>query len=191
MPAPLITREEVAERLTQAFRRFGYDAASVAQLCEATGLVRASLYHYFPGGKEEMARAAHAHARRQITDLVVAPLEGDAPPAARLAAAGEGLMRFYSGGRLSCLTALFSQGSARGLFEDEIRQGIRRLIAALAGTAMAAGIPEDIAADRAEDAVARIQGGLILAEAGGDRTAFARVLGRIGRDLLAPVTGAS
>lgn len=32
MPAPLISREEVAERLTRAFRRHGYDAASLAQL---------------------------------------------------------------------------------------------------------------------------------------------------------------
>lgn len=187
MPAPLISREEVAERLTRAFRRHGYDAASLAQLCEATGLVRASLYHYFPGGKEEMARAAHAHAARKVQDLVVAPLLAEGPPAQRLARAAEGLAAFYANGSDACLTALFSQGTARGLFADQIGQSVARLTAALTRVAVDAGIPDEIAADRAEDALVRVQGGLILAEATGSEAVFKRALARIGRDLLGPV----
>lgn len=187
MPAPLMSREEVAERLTRAFRRHGYDAASLAQLCEATGLVRASLYHYFPGGKEEMARAAHAHAGAKVHELIIAPLLADGLPADRLARAAAGLAQFYSDGRQACLTALFCQGTARGLFTEQIKASMARLTAALARVAVDAGIPEDVAADRAEDAVVRVQGGLILAEATGDSSAFARTLGRIGRDLLGAV----
>lgn len=187
MPAPLISREEVAERLTRAFRRFGYDAASVAQLCEATGLVRASLYHYFPGGKEEMARAAHAHAGTKVRDLIITPLLAEGLPAERLARAAAGLARFYDDGREACLTALFCQGTARGLFTQQVQASIARLTGALARVAVDAGIPAEVAADRAEDAVARVQGGLILAEATGDPAAFKRALSRIGRDLLRPV----
>ncbi len=187
MPAPLISREEVAERLTRAFRRYGYDAASVAQLCEATGLVRASLYHYFPGGKEEMARAAHAHAGRKVHDLIITPLLGEGTPAERLARAAEGLAEFYAHGSEACLTALFSLGGARGLFAEQVRGSVTRLAGALARVAVDAGVPEDVAADRAEDAVARVQGGLILAEATGDAAIFKRALRRIGRDLLSPV----
>jgi AcrR family transcriptional regulator len=187
MPAPLISREEVAERLTRAFRRYGYDAASLAQLCEATGLVRASLYHYFPGGKEEMARAAHAHAGRKVHELIITPLLAAGTPAERLARAAEGLAEFYANGSEACLTALFSQGSARGLFSEQVRGSIARLTGALACAAVDSGVPEDIAADRAEDAVGRVQGGLILAEATGDPSVFQRALRRIGRDLLSPV----
>ncbi len=55
MPAPLLPREEVLDRLAAAFRRDGYDGASIARLSAATGLGKASLYHYFPGGKQDMA----------------------------------------------------------------------------------------------------------------------------------------
>ena len=57
MPAAQASRDEVVDRLLTAFRRKGYDGASLADLSAATGLGRSSLYHYFPGGKEEMARA--------------------------------------------------------------------------------------------------------------------------------------
>ena len=62
MPAPSISREEVLNRLTKTFRTYGYDGASLAKLSEATGLGPSSLYHYFPGGKEEMAQAVLNHA---------------------------------------------------------------------------------------------------------------------------------
>ena len=57
MPAPLISRNEVVDRLLAVFQRLGYDGASLAELSHATGLGKSSLYHYFPNGKEEMALA--------------------------------------------------------------------------------------------------------------------------------------
>ena len=62
MPASLISKDEVLDRLTKTFRTSGYDGASLARLSESTGIGRSSLYHYFPGGKEEMAQAVLAHA---------------------------------------------------------------------------------------------------------------------------------
>ena len=55
MPAPLLSKEEVLARLMATFRSDGYDGASLAELSQRTGLGKSSLYHYFPGGKAEMA----------------------------------------------------------------------------------------------------------------------------------------
>lgn len=50
-----MSKEEVIAQLTKVFRQYGYEGATLARLSEATGLGKASLYHHFPKGKEEMA----------------------------------------------------------------------------------------------------------------------------------------
>ena len=52
------SRADVIQALIDVFRRCGYDGATLSSISEATGLGRASLYHHFPGGKQEMAAVA-------------------------------------------------------------------------------------------------------------------------------------
>ena len=51
----LIDNDSLFEKISDAFRADGYEGASLSRLSEATGLKKASLYHRFPGGKEQMA----------------------------------------------------------------------------------------------------------------------------------------
>ena len=53
-------RSAAIPALAEAFREHGFEGASLAQLCEATGLGKGSLYHFFPGGKDEMAEVVAA-----------------------------------------------------------------------------------------------------------------------------------
>ena len=80
MPAALLPKEEVLDRLTAAFRRYCYDGASNARLAAATGLGTASLYHYFKGGRQHMAEAIMAHVDGRFGELVLAPLRSDPLP---------------------------------------------------------------------------------------------------------------
>src|SRR5687767_7960924 len=70
VPPPLVSDKELLERLTGVFRRHGYDGASLSVIAAATGLQRSSLYHRFPGGKEQMAaevaRALGGHFSSQL-----------------------------------------------------------------------------------------------------------------------------
>ena len=50
-------RADTLPGLAEAFREHGYAGASLSVIGEATGLGRGSLYHFFPGGKREMAEA--------------------------------------------------------------------------------------------------------------------------------------
>ena len=81
MPAAIVPKDEVLDRLAQAFRENGYDGASIARLSEATGLGKASLYHYFKGGKQEMAAAVLGHVGVRFSNMVIAPLRGTGQPA--------------------------------------------------------------------------------------------------------------
>ena len=94
MPAPVIARGEAIDRILAVFRRYGYEGASLARLSEATGLGRSSLYHHFPNGKVDMARAAVTSVRAWLIKHVFPALAEDAPPAERLRKFADGLARF-------------------------------------------------------------------------------------------------
>jgi AcrR family transcriptional regulator len=184
MPAPQFPRETVVERLLGAFRRYGYDAASLGQLSSATGLGRSSLYHYFPGGKEEMARAVFDYVDDWARDAIFAPMLASGPPEQRLRQVIAVLDNFYDGGAEACLFGNLVVGDAGLLFKDRLSASFRKLIDSLARLAKEKGVPEREAQQRGEDAVVRIQGALIVSRGLGDPTPFRRVLKRLPTDLL-------
>ncbi|GAB2623502.1 TetR/AcrR family transcriptional regulator [Novilysobacter erysipheiresistens] len=185
MPAPLLPREAVIDRLLGAFRRHGYDAASLGQLSSATGLGRSSLYHYFPGGKEEMARAVLDRADAWARDAILAPMQGSGPVERRLNQVIAALDEFYAGGAEACLFGNLVVGEARTLFQDRLGNSFRELVDGFARLAKEKGVPAREAKRRAEDAVVRIQGALILARGTDDVAPFRRVLKTLPQQLLA------
>lgn len=184
MPAPLLSRETVVDRLLGAFRRCGYDAASLGRLSNATGLGRSSLYHYFPGGKEEMARAVFDRVDQWARDSVQAPILASGTPERRLGQVIAALDGYYAGGTEACLLGNLVVGDARVLFQDRLGAAFGALIDGLARLAREKGIPAREARQRAEDAVARIQGALVVSRGLDDPAVFRRTLKRLPRDLL-------
>lgn len=177
--AATVARGEVIDRLTDAFRANGYEGASLSTLSSASGLKRASLYHHFPGGKEEMAQAVLTAAAERFDREILAPLREPGPSSDRLARMVEGLRSFYDDGDKACLLALMSVGEAHSLFSAPVRNGLDRWIIALAGLLEEAGMTPDRARTRAEDEVASVQGALVLARGLGDRGPFERCLDRL------------
>ena len=102
MPAPLISKDEVLARLLAAFSCDGYDGASLAELSQRTGLGKSSLYHYFPGGKAEMAAAVLGHLERVLGEVFTAAL-ACRTPAAQHARLLDGVDAFYAGGKTACI----------------------------------------------------------------------------------------
>lgn len=184
MPAPQFTRETVVDRLLGAFRRYGYDAASLGQLSSATGLGRSSLYHYFPGGKEDMARAVFDHVDDWARDAIFAPIHASGPPEQRLRQVIGVLDEFYDGGAKACFFGNLVVGDAGVVFKDRLSASLRKLIEGFARLAKEKGVSEREAQQRGEDAVVRIQGALIVARGLGDPAPFRRVLKRLPNDLL-------
>ena len=165
MPAALLTRDEILERLYETFGRYGYEGASMARIAASTGLGKASLYHHFPGGKREMAQAVLAHVRGWYEINVFRTLEGVTPPRQRIAAMLEAIGRHHDGGNKACLPALLALTEERSVFGTAIRDLFHRMIGAIAQTLCDAGFARDIATRRAAEAALRIQGALVLARA--------------------------
>ncbi len=175
---------ELLDRLTNVFRTHGYDGASLSKISEATGLQRASLYHRFPGGKAEMAEAVLKRADEWLEDHALRPLTEPGPPERQLHQMARKLDEFYQGGRQSCLLDSLSFGDEEGAIRDHQRAAMEAWVDAIATMLRESGLPARTAQERAEDAVIRIEGSLVMARATGDHMPFRRTLRNLPQDLL-------
>ena len=188
MPAALMSREEVVERLMRVVRRHGYDGASLAELSKATGLGKSSLYHYFPDGKDDMVRAVLEHLESQLRETVFEPLRRPGPARRRVEEMIDTVDAFYRGGREACVLGNLVLGTSRSRFRAKLEAIFNEWIDALSGALIDAGLSKAVARARAEDAVMRVEGALILAGAMNDVSLFARAVRQLPAELLAPAT---
>lgn len=184
MPAPLISKDEVLLRVTDAFRRVGFEGATLALLAKETGLKKASLYHYFPGGKKEMAEAALGQVSLWLRDEIFGVLEGQGTPEARLKKMVKNVNRFHQSGRKWCLVDLFSLGEAGRLFGPTLAEALKTWIKLLEELAVEGGVPSELARVRAEETLIAIQGSLVLSRAQGNPKLFKRVISELPKRLL-------
>ncbi|MBF2098066.1 MAG: TetR/AcrR family transcriptional regulator [Gloeomargaritaceae cyanobacterium C42_A2020_066] len=179
-------RETYIPCLMDLFQQHGYDGATLARISAATGLGKASLYHYFPGGKEEMAVAVFEYLEGWMSDHILPALRGEGDGLTRLQRMCTQFNTLYEGGHRPCLLAIVLMGSARGLFHDRIRQVFQTWLAAIAEVLVEMGLPADLAQQRSEDAAISIQGSLVLALALDDPSPFQRVLQELPAELCRP-----
>lgn len=170
-----IQDDELLDGLVQVFQNFGYEGASMNRIAEATGLGRASLYHRFPGGKEEMALAALKRADSIFAGYVLAPLMESGRPADKVRRMTKRMTDFYDTGRNSCLLDTLSMGDEDYLHRP-IKNSFATLHKVLAGVAQEAGASPAAANRRAETALVGLQGALVWARASGDTKPFQRVM---------------
>lgn len=182
-----IEDEELMARLSRVFRDVGFEGATLSMLAEATGLQKASLYHRFPEGKEQMAREVLQSAGSWLEDNILAPLKGDGTPTDRITSMVKQLDEFYSGGRQACLLNMLSSAHiAEGPFTHLIRQVFEAWINAVSAVLMDAGIDKKAARLRAERAMMMLQGSLVFSRGIGTTRPFRDFLKSLPGELLAP-----
>jgi AcrR family transcriptional regulator len=186
MPPALLSRQEVVERLMRVVRRYGYDGASLAELSKATGLGKSSLYHYFPAGKDDMVRAVLDDVAGQLRKTVFEPLREPGPARARVDAMVKTLDAYYRGGREACVLGNLVLGTSRTRFRSQLGAIFDEWISALAAALADGGLSRSVARARAEDAVMRIEGALVLAGGMDNVALFGRALRQLPAELLAP-----
>lgn len=191
MPRPSnIDNDELIARLAGVFQDVGYEGASMALLSQASGLQRASLYHRFPSGKQQMAEEVLRAAIDWAVAHVIGPLAGEGDVRKRWATARRGLDLLYDGGRRSCLLhMLMAPRNADGPFAEAIEAALTALVDAFAQLARDAGAPRAEAARTAQRAVALIQGSLILARGLRNPKPFRDTLAALEGELIKTKTG--
>lgn len=177
-------KEEVITKLIPVFRHYGYEGATVSRLSEATGLKKASLYHHFQGGKEQMAAAVLEFMGDWIEENIFLPLRSPDPVKERLLAMIQGIDQFYETGQAPCFLAVMSLGEADNLFHQQLEQSLKKWLDELAKIVESTGVAPEEARLRAEDAMMLIQGSLVLVRLTNDTQPFKRAIAKIPQILL-------
>jgi TetR/AcrR family transcriptional repressor of lmrAB and yxaGH operons len=168
------------ERLARTFKDVGYEGASLAAISEATGLKKSSLYHRFPGGKEQMAQEVLGGVASTLDAELFPALEGDASPERKMDDFVHVMDSVYASGRESCLlNMLCPPRGAGGERSAAIAGTFQRLLDALGAVARQAGAVGKDAHLRAEEVLVALQGSLVVARGTNDPAVFQRALRRL------------
>ncbi|MGF6173997.1 TetR/AcrR family transcriptional regulator [Ensifer sp. 4252] len=172
-------RQDVIATLAEVFREHGYDGASLSLITEKTGLGKGSLYHFFPGGKEEMAEAVLGDIASWFQTNIFERLRDSETPAAAVDDMFASVDNYFRQGRRLCLMGVIAASGAHDRFSVELNRYFADWRAALAETLGRQGIAENDRQALAEEVIGGIQGALILARSLDDPEAFVRVLARL------------
>ena len=165
--------------LGEVFREYGFAGTSLAQITARTGLGKGSLYHFFPNGKEEMAKAVLDDVAQWFEQNVFVPLRDSEDPAAGIAHMFDATSAFFHAGRRICLVGTFALDDTRDRFAAEVSDYFAAWSKALAAALRRAGFNTVDAHAIAEDVVLGIQGALVLARSQDDPRIFMRALKRL------------
>ena len=172
-------RGEIVPVLAEIFREHGFAGASLSEITNRTGLGKGSLYHFFPGGKDEMGQAVLDDVANWFALNVFEPLRESEDPAAGIDHMFKATVRFFNSGRRICLVGSFALDDTRDRFASVIQSYFTAWIVALEGALRRKGFDRKTARDTAEEIVAGIQGALVLARSQSDPRLFMRSMSRL------------
>jgi TetR/AcrR family transcriptional repressor of nem operon len=154
------TGEDILNEAENLFRQKGYRNTTMADIAQATGLLKGSLYYYYPS-KEKLASAILSRARTEAFGPIIGLAHESGPPAQRLRAMMEATRDHFLESR-GCLMGMLGLESAEEPMEftHGIQSFFREWSDALAHVLQEAFSAEE-AQSRAEDAVAWIEGALV------------------------------
>ena len=171
--------DSLCDRLTRVFLDHGYDGASIAVLAASAGLSKASLYHHFPGGKQEMAAVLIAHAIQAAEQQAFNVLRTPSPAAARLEAFLDGFLRYTEHGKQPCLLVVLGQSSPSPI-RDVIKAQINAWQVALESSLIGLrGIKPKRATRLAEEMLCGLYGASLLGQLLDDETCMERSVKRL------------
>jgi AcrR family transcriptional regulator len=188
MSKPLLSRDALVARLVDVIYDVGYDGATLSVISEATGLGKASLYHHFPGGKEQMAAEVLAHSDRWGAEHIGQLLASGVSAEAKVRGIFRALDEVHHRTQQLTLMNVFTYGAARPVFGAQVAERVRNGLAVLGGLLRDCGIAPADADARALNAYIEIEGAMVLTRTLDDMSIFRNVIRRLPDQLLRSAT---
>ena len=178
-----MSKQTYVPTLLDLFRQFGYDGVTLSKISQATGLGKASLYHHFPGGKDEMVETVLTSLEKGLEQIILEVVQSEGDALTQLQQMCDRLSKAYEQGQKPCVLAALMLGSAKDIFQERVQTLLQLWIDAIATILVDAGMDAGIARERGEDGVIAIQGALILSQGLNDPTPFERVMQQLPQTL--------
>ncbi|MGV9312788.1 TetR/AcrR family transcriptional regulator [Streptomyces sp. NPDC003691] len=166
------TRERIIRAASALMQRQGYDATAIKQISQEADATLGSVYHFFPGGKQELAVAAVHRGDEEFSGILREILDAEPDPAKAITALTDSLAdglrdSDWADGCPVTATALGTAGrlpdiqrAAAAAF-DRWQELVREKLAA-------SGVPEGEAADLACTIVSTLEGAELAAQVARD-----------------------
>ena len=163
------TRERIIEASAELFRRQGYAGTGVKRIADAAGAPFGSLYHFFPGGKEELADAVIRQSGEFYLRLVAAIIDSSPDVVTGIGNAFRGAAETLRATDYADACPIAVVALEVASTNEQLRQATADVfetwIAAIASRFARAGIAADRARELAIEAIAALEGAFILSRA--------------------------
>ena len=169
--------QALLNRLFAVLRAKGYDGSTLNDFAEASGLQKASLYHRFPGGKEEITLCVLNHVqdwiKQHIYELLI---DKTIPPDDRLKSVIKNINAVYNHGDSICLLRALSMDSGVKAFGKQIKESMELWIKGFTNLGVDCGQRKDAAKEGAYQVLINIQGSLVVSKGLGSNSSFKAAL---------------
>jgi TetR/AcrR family transcriptional repressor of lmrAB and yxaGH operons len=162
------SRDRLIAAAAALFRQKGYHATGLAEVLAAAGVPKGSLYHHFPDGKADLARAAAdwtALMLERIIDDAFGPAPGFRDGVAHYCAKLAKLFLIADAENACPISALLFDGPESAQFRAHAEGLFQRLIDRLAGHAQRLGLAPAAAQAQAETLLIAVEGAWTLSRA--------------------------
>lgn len=167
-PDPVGTRERIVRATSRLLQRQGYEGTGIKQISREARATLGSVYHFFPGGKQELAAEAIRHGDEEFAVLLRAGLGSSADLGEAIVACTTMLARelrasdWQDGCPISS-TALETVGRAPGI-EQAVAEAFANWRAIVVEHLVAAGIDEQDAGELAGTVISTLEGAELAAQ---------------------------
>lgn len=166
------TRDRILTATNELFRRNGFNGTSVKQITIAARVPMGSLYHFFPEGKDQLAREAietSGPAYQQLFEIIA---DEAASPAEAISNFFDGAAEVLEATDFIDICPIGTVAREVASTNDSLRESTAKVFAswitAAAARFEAAGVPGPEARGLATTVVASLEGGFMLARAARD-----------------------
>lgn len=166
---PSATRERILDVTAELFRRYGYNGTGLKQIVAQASAPFGSVYHFFPGGKEQLGQETIRRSGRMYGELIDAVID-PAPDvvtgvAAFFDAAGAVLAETDYADACPIATVALEVANTSEPLRQATAEVFEAWIDAAAERINAAGVPTDRSRDLAVEVIAGLEGAFILSRA--------------------------
>jgi TetR/AcrR family transcriptional repressor of lmrAB and yxaGH operons len=185
VPRPARHRDRIVHAAIRLFRQKGFASTGLAEILEKSGAPRGSLYHHFPGGKEEIGAEAVRVAGEVVSETLRDLLRRTEDGATFVAAYGALLARWVSASefRDGCpiATTLLETTPDSARLAAVGEQALADWCEVIAAAFTRDGVAPTPARAHAEFVVAAVEGALLLARVQRSVEPIGRVTDRLAR----------
>jgi AcrR family transcriptional regulator len=171
---PSSTKDRIVDVTAELFRQYGYTGTGLKQIVASANAPFGSLYHFFPGGKEQLGTEVIRRSGRMYFELFETILGGAPDPVTGVrdffAGAAEVLRETDYADACPIATVALEVASTSEPLRAATAEVFESWISGAGGHLEAAGLPGDEARELAVLVIAMLEGAFVLSRAMRDTT---------------------